>query len=387
MKVCSSCRTRLKKQSPAEAKGKSGWTKEQDGYLSSLNGGFNWEVITAHINFLFPHCPKTPEDCYKRWQSLMAAPESKTPWSAREDVMLLAAHNRYRNKWTEVSNLLRGRCNSMVKNRFYTIFRRIKGKIVKFNCTYSSKIELLETYYVISLIEDHLAHPPPNPAVKGKRGTDFIYSLVHDLSLQRVLAYKEQMERLAKQEGDMSKLFRELSSEYKISINDREIKEEDKVITTASAERKAEAEAKGFKENTEGLELKLPSAREVNHANREVVKKTLETVYERTEKPSCTRMPSKTLGENWSTPFDVPEHDSVLPSEMEYISPGYSFSPLPLSAGPAAAAGRAFSAACFKGEGFTDISQLVIKVKKESTIAQLSAFTEKLDNYTQRNSF
>eukprot|EP00826_Nyctotherus_ovalis_P007666 TRINITY_DN11949_c0_g1_i4.p1 TRINITY_DN11949_c0_g1~~TRINITY_DN11949_c0_g1_i4.p1 ORF type:complete len:313 (-),score=38.53 TRINITY_DN11949_c0_g1_i4:117-1025(-) len=286
-----------------------------------------------------------------------------------------AASDVYKRQ--EVSSLLKGRCNSMVKNRFYTIFRRIKGKIVKFNCTYSSKIELLETYYVISLIEHHLAHPSPNPIIKGKRGTDFIYSLVHDLSLQRVLTYKEQVQRLANHEGDMSKLFRELSGEYEIFISADEIKEEDKVIAEASVENKAEIGTKSFKENEKDLKLKLANDKEPDHANKETVKEVSEIAYNKTDKPSYSYMPNKALAENLFNHLDVPEHDCALPSEMEFISPNYSFSPLPLSAGPAAAAGRAFNAPWFKGEGFSDISQLVCKVNRESTIAQLSALTEK----------
>eukprot|EP00826_Nyctotherus_ovalis_P034689 TRINITY_DN2910_c0_g1_i2.p1 TRINITY_DN2910_c0_g1~~TRINITY_DN2910_c0_g1_i2.p1 ORF type:complete len:101 (-),score=24.82 TRINITY_DN2910_c0_g1_i2:22-324(-) len=72
-------------------------------------------------------------------------------------------------------------------------------------------------YYILLLVEYYLKNPSENPRTKGKRGKDFIYSLVHNVSQQTVKSYKECVEEYAKHEGTMEELMLQLISEGKCS--------------------------------------------------------------------------------------------------------------------------------------------------------------------------
>lgn len=132
---------------------------------------------------------------------------SKNPWTEEEELKLIYAHKQYKNRWTDVAIAMNCRNNNNIKNRFYSIFRKIKGKIYKKDFSYSSKLELLEIHYMISLMLKYLAHPPVNQRVKGKRGKDFIFSLIHNLDEQMVKTYYQHFSERTKSEGTMESLF------------------------------------------------------------------------------------------------------------------------------------------------------------------------------------
>eukprot|EP00826_Nyctotherus_ovalis_P002525 TRINITY_DN10507_c0_g1_i6.p1 TRINITY_DN10507_c0_g1~~TRINITY_DN10507_c0_g1_i6.p1 ORF type:complete len:254 (-),score=69.00 TRINITY_DN10507_c0_g1_i6:56-817(-) len=140
---------------------------------------------------------------------------SKDPWTELEEFKMIVAHRKYKNRWSDMTDLLKGRSNNTIKNKFYSVFRKVKSKIQKADYSYDSKLELLEIHYIISLIEYHLEHPTPFPKAKGKRGKDFIYSLIHNLTQEAVADYKEKVQRLAKDEGSIEELINELTESFK----------------------------------------------------------------------------------------------------------------------------------------------------------------------------
>jgi len=137
---------------------------------------------------------------------------SKDPWTEEEEFKMIVAHMKHKNKWSEMTDLIKGRNNNTIKNKFYSVFRRIKSKIQKGDYKYESNLELLETYYIISLIEHHLENPTQYPKAKGKRGKDFIYSLIHNLTLEIVRSYKERMHKL--KNANIEDLIQELNEYY-----------------------------------------------------------------------------------------------------------------------------------------------------------------------------
>jgi hypothetical protein len=350
-------------KSSSKKNNKGGWSKDQDEYLLNLNETKDWNVVAEEANLLFPYFHKTPQEYCKRWQTLMNGAETKESWSAREEVDMLLAHHKYKNKWSEIGMLIKGRSNNTIKNKFYSIFRRIKGKIQKFDYTYCSKLELLEIYYIISLIEQYLANQSLNPKIKGKRGKDFIYSLIHNLSLKTVTEYKVQLQKLSKEGGDLDKLFKELSTEDKPFTEEPKPKIE--ILEKSSVEAKAFVEE--IKEQIVGDMLYAKQYLSIELEEISVVK------------GNC--MINKTEAEDYLCQFRVPEQDASLAIEMDFVSPKSLFSPLNLSAGPAAAAARAPNAACFnidvQNEGFGDISFLAKKLSDERLKSQSSCTNER----------
>lgn len=241
--------------------------------------------------------------------------ESKEPWSVREELCMLIAHDKYKNKWSEMGSILKNRSNNTIKNKFYSIFRRIRGKIQKADFTYSNKLDLFEIYYIISVMEQYVTNINQSSKFKGKRGKDYIYSLMHNLSQEDIKKYKAGIQIQAKNEGDMDDLLQELSIEHNI---DKECK----------------AELKNDNDN-EGL----------------IFKSEYKSIIEKVE---------DSVGNEdlFISQLKMIEQEPSLNIEMDHPSSVPIISPLTLSAGAAATAARAPMAPCFTDGGFSDISSM-----------------------------
>eukprot|EP00826_Nyctotherus_ovalis_P028431 TRINITY_DN2245_c0_g1_i5.p1 TRINITY_DN2245_c0_g1~~TRINITY_DN2245_c0_g1_i5.p1 ORF type:complete len:369 (-),score=79.02 TRINITY_DN2245_c0_g1_i5:46-1047(-) len=204
--------------SPSTRSVRNMWTKDQDTRLSSLvavHGSDCWPAISVALNFAFPSQVKSPQQCCKRWREMLEVENDRKEWTEEDELRMIIAHKKYKNRWASISECLKGRSNNTIKNKFYSVFRKVRGKILKCDCTHISKLELLEIHYMISLIEHHLANPLLTPKVKGKRGKDFIYSLIYNLSLKEVSEYKWKINELYRVEGTMEELFSELAEELR----------------------------------------------------------------------------------------------------------------------------------------------------------------------------
>lgn len=261
-------------------------------------------------------------------QSFICA-ASKDPWTEQEEFKMIVAHRKYKNKWSEMTENLKGRNNNTIKNKFYSVFRKIKGKIQKEDYSYESKLELLETYYIISLMEYHLEHPTQYPKAKGKRGKDFIYSLIHNLTQEMVQNYKEKIQQLAMHEGNMKDLINELTIIYQGS--------------------------------GDGLTTKYHTPAKNNSTDEDKMRNGPGETLTVLETPN--NLCNLEMDEFLNAPFKIsnPENSPIIESGRS--SPALLFSPPPLSAGPAAAAAGASRAACFGG--FSDISSMAKALTEE----------------------
>lgn len=258
--------------------------------------------------------------------------EGKKPWNEEEELNMIVAHYKYKNRWSEISSVLKGRNNNTVKNRFYSIFRRIKGKIQRGDCKYSSKLELLEIYYILSLIEQYLNNPTSSPKTKGKRGKDFIYSLVHNVSQQTIKNYKELLHATAKHEGTMDELLVQLIAKSNCAAIFKQVIPQVKPKTIVERPVEVAFDTTGKEE----LHIEKDSA-EVNKE-----------------------------GEAFNKQLNYPELDISLAFEIDIKSPVPFSSPL-ISAGAATIVARAHKAPCFNDICFSDLSTMTKNYLAEET--------------------
>jgi len=323
---------------------KEDWTKEQDTLirnLVSLYGTHDWAIVAENVNATFPHSNKASKDCSERWQNYLSGGNAKEPWSEQEELNMILAHKKYKNRWSDMAESLKGRNNNTIKNKFYSVFRKIKGKIQKNDFSYDSKLELLEIHYIISLIEYYLAHPTQNPKTKGKRGKDFIYSLIHNLNNKMVADYKQKIQEITKHEGTMDDLFNELSTRHKASGD-----------TSNSPPRPRSAdEYDPRKFDSQQAQISCIPAVDSASTNKSTAPINIQ------EDDLL-----KNAAFNREAPFDNSPFFEVEPAVQPFL-----FSPTALSAGPAAAAAGAAKAACFGNPvgGFSDFSNIMKSANEE----------------------
>lgn len=297
-------------QKTSGKKRKEKWSEFQDLTLSSLVSQFGakeWSAITSEYNAKFPYEQKSKKQCRARWQ-IISQESAKEPWTDKEEFFLLLAHSKQKNHWANIAESLKGRNNGSTKNRFYSIFRRVKNQIVKSNFDYSSKLELLQVLYIISVIEYYFEHPLDINAPKRRRGIDFAYTLISNLTTGQIKEFKEKLLEKSKHEGTLEELFKEIENSYK---------------TTESVD--------GSDKNN------VPTKPNLHHQTKPIVF------------PDNMLQNAKQIN-NCEFLSSAKENFPEISPLFEHMEPDKTpiFSPTSLSAGPAAAAAAARMAGCFK---------------------------------------
>lgn len=330
-------------------------------------------------------------DSERNLQLTINVADSKEPWTEKEELKMIVEHNKYKNKWSEISAALKGRDNNTIKNKFYSIFRRIKGKIQKSDYTYESKLELLEIYYIISLIELYLDNPMQNPKTKGKRGKDFIYTLIHNLTKDIVRDYKEHMQQLAKNEGTMEYLLRTLNNEYKLlDLSPLDLSSQNiptppinPSIPLLNSGVTVELLPNTFPQpvplsnSIPKINLPFLSLQTTNQGSKPLLANPLEEAKQ-TPKYLIETIPNFrshsneiSFGQLKSSDLDIP-----LNFDFDFAQPVSLSSPPTLSAGPAAAAAGASRAACFSDlpADYNEFSSIARRAKEEQ-MRQITEFS------------
>lgn len=150
------------------------WTKHYDDYLTSLvekNSGKNWKDISRVMSIKFPETKFTAKNCRARWKNSINPEISKIYLNDAEELILIAYHSHYKNKWSKISQHLPRRHNNMLRNTFYGTMRKLVKKLLsnKYELIDTNPLSFLQHLYIVLFIVEllNLAYIPEhkNPVV------------------------------------------------------------------------------------------------------------------------------------------------------------------------------------------------------------------------------
>eukprot|EP00826_Nyctotherus_ovalis_P040110 TRINITY_DN3911_c0_g1_i13.p1 TRINITY_DN3911_c0_g1~~TRINITY_DN3911_c0_g1_i13.p1 ORF type:complete len:313 (+),score=67.49 TRINITY_DN3911_c0_g1_i13:236-1174(+) len=191
-------------------------TQQIGQYLHTLvdtHGKSNWEKVAMGMKVMFPHMRWAAEMYKEKWLEANDQSAFKHPWTEQEELDILIGYRRYQNKWSSISQALNKRDNNTIKNRFYSILRKIINKIKRNDLSCNSKLELLEALYMISLIEQCLQNPLSPAELRKKRGKNYLYSLLKLIKPEDIKKYKDDLQRLNGGNATLEKLWKEFDKE------------------------------------------------------------------------------------------------------------------------------------------------------------------------------
>ena len=135
---------------------KSSWTDQEDNLVRqhvATTGNKKWSKC-AHMLI-----GRTGKQCRERWHNHLDPTINKEPWTDAEHEIFLQAHAKYGNQWALISQMLPGRTDNAVKNRYNNMRAKATGE----RSTGSKKRKLQELQSQASAAQAGQQHVMPLP--------------------------------------------------------------------------------------------------------------------------------------------------------------------------------------------------------------------------------
>jgi len=179
------------------------WSKSFDEYLTSLvqkSKNQNWAEISKAMCLRFTDVKFTSKKCRARWKNCINPEISKLYLNDAEELLLIAYHFSYKNKWSKISKHLPNRHSNILRNSFYGAMRKLIQQIVlgKKVTEDITPLMFLQTLY-ISIFIMELLDLPQVPEHKNPLVPLYIYMYVKEKKIDKkmcedyVMQYKEQI--------------------------------------------------------------------------------------------------------------------------------------------------------------------------------------------------
>jgi hypothetical protein len=107
--------------------GRGQWERHEDQAIVDFvreNGPHSWVFCAECIP------GRSAKQCRERWCNFLDPEVSLAPWTADEDVALIALHKKHGNHWARISRMIPNRSANAIKNRWNgALFKRIADAI------------------------------------------------------------------------------------------------------------------------------------------------------------------------------------------------------------------------------------------------------------------
>ena len=100
------------------------WSEKEDALLTAAVEVFQgkdirWEVVAKGVP------TRNMKQCRERWEFHLNPGIKKDPFEQWEDDLIIAQQHALGNRWTVIAEKLPGRTSSAVKNRWYTVLKKV----------------------------------------------------------------------------------------------------------------------------------------------------------------------------------------------------------------------------------------------------------------------